>query len=233
MPWLHLPSPSASGIKTEPSHVNDEKRGLTIMPISEARKAELRESIIDAAIQEFLTQGYAESSVAAITRKAGGSKTNIYTYFGGKDGLFLASMEVLCKKILFPLCSINLPEGDVGQALFHFGSAFLQAILSEPAIRLVRLIIAESARFPTLAGIFLDSGPNYAHQVLAAYIERGPVRRCFRTDAKAALVATLFLNMISRDQQMRLLLGVGDPPTALQKSAIIKSAVALLIGSAP
>jgi len=201
------------------------------MPISEERKERLRDSIVNAGIEEFMSRGYAASSVDAIIRKAGGSKTNVYTHFGGKKGLFIASIKVLCGQILLPLRTIILPEGDVGQALFHFGSIFLQAILSDTAIQLVRLIIAETPRFPDLAGIFLDSGPNYAQRELTKYIEREPVRRSFKTDLKPELIATQFLNMISRDQQMRLLLGVGDPPTSKEKNEIIRSALALLLGA--
>ena len=47
-----------------------------------------REELLRVATELFLEQGYSCVSVNAIVKRAGGTKTNIYTYFGGKEGLF-------------------------------------------------------------------------------------------------------------------------------------------------
>ncbi len=49
--------------------------------------------ILDAAVQEFGTQGYAHASVAAIARRAEISKPLVYGYFESKDGLYLACLH--------------------------------------------------------------------------------------------------------------------------------------------
>ncbi|MGV9300752.1 TetR/AcrR family transcriptional regulator [Amycolatopsis sp. NPDC003676] len=49
--------------------------------------------ILDAAVQEFGTQGYAHASVAAIARRAEISKPLVYGYFDSKDGLYLACLH--------------------------------------------------------------------------------------------------------------------------------------------
>jgi AcrR family transcriptional regulator len=49
-----------------------------------------REKLLEIAAKLFLEKGYEGVSVDEITSQVGGSKTNIYSHFGGKEGLFLA-----------------------------------------------------------------------------------------------------------------------------------------------
>jgi AcrR family transcriptional regulator len=191
---------------------------------------ELRNTILDAAIEEFLLQGYTGASLDAIIRKVGGSKTTIYTHFGGKQELFFSVVETSCKRILAPLRSIDLPKGALRDALFSFGMAFRHAILSDSAVRLYRLLVAEGGRFPQLARIFLDSGPYLAHRTLAAYLRREQQEGHFRADINTSVTATLFLDMISRDSQMRLLVGVPGSKSDGQNRKVVEAAISLLLG---
>jgi len=52
-----------------------------------------RESILEAATQEFAQRGLGGARVDAIARRAGANKRMLYHYFGNKEGLFLAVME--------------------------------------------------------------------------------------------------------------------------------------------
>ena len=47
-----------------------------------------RAAILEAAAQVFFEQGYAATSIDAIIERIGGSKRNIYSEFGNKEGLF-------------------------------------------------------------------------------------------------------------------------------------------------
>lgn len=49
--------------------------------------------ILDIASEQFGTQGFAATSVAAIADKAGISKPLIYNYFGSKEGLYEACLD--------------------------------------------------------------------------------------------------------------------------------------------
>lgn len=199
------------------------------MPISDARKTELRATLLNVAIQEFLAHGYAEASIDNITRGAGGSKSNVYVHFGSKEGLFAAAVEALCRKLLSPLRSIPLGVGDVSETLSSFGIAFLDATLSEEAIGLVRLVIAETPRFPGIATMFLSAGPVFAQEMLADYLELDSVRESLGSDLKGSMISTLFIDMISRDLMLRQLLGVGPRSSGLQRRQIVESAVSLIL----
>lgn len=51
------------------------------------QKEEIRNSILEAAKEEFLTAGYRNSSMRTIAEQAGTTPGNIYAYFSGKEDL--------------------------------------------------------------------------------------------------------------------------------------------------
>ena len=58
-----------------------------------SRRGRRRARIISAATELFLERGYGDTSIDAIVRRAGGSKSTVYELFGGKDRLFAAVIE--------------------------------------------------------------------------------------------------------------------------------------------
>lgn len=62
-----------------------------------ARQLEYREAnrraILDAALEQFVAQGYAQASVRSIAARAGFSPASIYAYFASKDDIFFALAE--------------------------------------------------------------------------------------------------------------------------------------------
>src|SRR3546814_10247990 len=59
-------------------------------PMKRPSPDDRRAAILGAAGQVFFEQGYAATSIDAIIERAGGSKRNIYSEFGSKEGLFTA-----------------------------------------------------------------------------------------------------------------------------------------------
>lgn len=57
-------------------------------------RAEREQQILDSALLEFARVGYAAASVPAIARGAGITKPLVYSYFGSKEGLYAACVEV-------------------------------------------------------------------------------------------------------------------------------------------
>lgn len=62
-------------------------------------KNEVREKILDAAIDEFTQQGYSNASIRNIAQTAEISLGNIYRYFSNKEALFLAITNPLVEKV--------------------------------------------------------------------------------------------------------------------------------------
>ena len=57
------------------------------------QKKDIRESILSAAREEFLKNGFEKASIRNITATAKTSKSNVYNYFQDKDALFSAVVE--------------------------------------------------------------------------------------------------------------------------------------------
>ncbi|MBJ3775022.1 TetR/AcrR family transcriptional regulator [Acuticoccus mangrovi] len=66
----------------------------------QVKKAEVRESILEAAYNLFLTKGYVGTSVSEIGRMAGVAPSGIYVYFKSKLALFYALYEPWMKERL-------------------------------------------------------------------------------------------------------------------------------------
>src|ERR1700742_165550 len=84
---------------------------------SSASSDQKREALLSIAADLFLAQGYAAVSVDEIIQKAGQSKTNVYTWFGGKSALFLATVDKLCGEILAPLATLNCAGAPLRRGL--------------------------------------------------------------------------------------------------------------------
>ena len=57
------------------------------------RTARTRENILEAALEIFLAQGYADTAVAQVVERSGSSVGSIYHHFGGKAELYLSLYE--------------------------------------------------------------------------------------------------------------------------------------------
>jgi AcrR family transcriptional regulator len=63
--------------------------------VSAAHEQEVRDRIIAAAVRVFSEKGYHSSTIADVCRESGLSVGAIYTYFSGKEALFLQSCDLI------------------------------------------------------------------------------------------------------------------------------------------
>jgi AcrR family transcriptional regulator len=78
--------------------------------VSVAHGQEVRERIVSAALRVFGDRGYHGATIADVVRESGLSVGAIYTYFKGKDDLFLATCDLASGRGLGELAS-RLPAG--------------------------------------------------------------------------------------------------------------------------
>jgi AcrR family transcriptional regulator len=81
-----------------------------------------RARILDAATAEFAAHGLAGARVDRLAERAGANKQLIYAYFGSKEALFDATLELHIERLLdaVPFDAYNLPS--YAAALFDFGA---------------------------------------------------------------------------------------------------------------
>jgi AcrR family transcriptional regulator len=93
-------------------------------------KAERREEILDAALQEFAERGYQGASTEDIARRAGISQPYVFRLFGTKKALFTAVVARCFRETLEMFQ--RAAEGKRGQeALDAMGNAYVQTYLTD------------------------------------------------------------------------------------------------------
>jgi AcrR family transcriptional regulator len=119
-----------------------------------ARRAQRRDAILMAALDEFSNQGFAAARLDDVAKRAGVAKGTIYLYFRDKDALFqelIRSMLTPVVGSLEQLREADLPMRELSDRLIDF---FVREIFGTRRREVIRLMIAEGRRFPKLAEFY-------------------------------------------------------------------------------
>jgi AcrR family transcriptional regulator len=169
--------------------------------IPDADRPERRGLILDAAVELFLADGYASTSIDAVASRCSASKSTVYAYFTDKAGLFTAAVERLHNTIDDSV--------DDDAPLAAVAAAMVTNLLSDEAIGLHRLIIGESQRFGALARAFYAAGPQRSIERLLASLRRS------EPQAPTADAERLY-SLLLGERHRRRLLGLEHAPTSAQ-----------------
>lgn len=137
---------------------------------AERKKDNRRQRILKIALDAFLEQGYANTSMSTIASLVGGSKGTLYNHVKTKEELFVACVEDFIASHARQTFSAIEEGGPPREVLTKFCRYFITAIMSPTDLALSRLVMAESVRFPAIGKAFFASGPQEGRRRLAAYI---------------------------------------------------------------
>lgn len=132
------------------------------------------QAMLAGASQVFANHGYKGASMDRIAAAAGVSKSTLYSHFQGKEGLFVALIQRATQRNrqrVFNLLSDPNLQDPPEQVLRQIATLVLQEFAnSQPLLRLMRLIIAESERFPALAQTFVREIQKPILEQLSLYL---------------------------------------------------------------
>lgn len=195
--------------------------------VTESKADRKREEILSVAAECFIESGYAGVSIDEVVRCAGGSKTNVYTYFGGKDGLFAAVMQRFCEQIVEPLQTVDVEGVPVRTALIRLATRFLDVLLAPRTLEVHRLAVAEAHRHPQAARAFFNSAPEVSYATLAKYIAAQQAAGTLRVGDPRRL-AGVFLDSLTGDAQLQALLGL-QLASSKQRKVLIENATDIFL----
>jgi AcrR family transcriptional regulator len=146
------------------------------------RKAERPQEIIEAAFVEFSRNGYAATALDQIAERAGVTKGTIYVYFESKEHLFISMVREFTKATMETVQGMfETHAGSTADLLRAQFSLIYEHIVEDKRRReVLRMLIAESARFPELADRYhaeiLQPCLEMLRQAIQRGIDRGEIR---------------------------------------------------------
>jgi AcrR family transcriptional regulator len=114
-----------------------------------------RQAILEAGLTVFAAEGFAAARLDDVAEKAGVAKGTIYFSFKDKEDLFeqivLGALTPLLDRLDLFVSEADLPFEDLLTRLFE---VFQTEILATRRREIIRLVIAEGARFPRIAEFY-------------------------------------------------------------------------------
>lgn len=180
---------------------------------SSARK---RRAILDAATDVFLKGGYLGTNMEEIAALSAVSKQTVYKHFSSKEALFVEIVTSLTDAASDTVHN-DIPEPvDDNVAAFFQTYAYRQltVVLTPRLMQLRRLVIGEVSRFPELAKVLYERGPQRAISTLAKTLERLVTRGLLVIDDPMIAASQFNWLVMSSPLNRVMLLGDGAIPKA-------------------
>ncbi len=186
--------------------------------------------ILDAAREMFLAHGYGATSMDALARCAGVSKTTIYAHFAGKEALFAALVSAECGRLDGEIARSSATAEPPCTALPRLAGQLLALLMSPWALAIHRVVVAEAPRFPELGAAFYRAGPAAMKARLEAYLAQA-IARGELAVPDPALATIQLIGMIRGDLQLRCLLDPTARPSPEEIERQARAAVDVFLAA--
>ena len=198
------------------------------MSISERRKnSPKRLAVVEAATNEFLNNGFAETSMDRIAESANVSKRTVYDHFPSKDDLFQAIIDTLLAKVDEMPAHEYDQEASLEQQMLTIGYTFARTITRPEFMKFSRVVISR----------FIQA-PEWAHNTNKAYDRlRHDMTTLFRVAQKdgrlqiadLGLAVTQFCGLIKENVFWPQLMAGQKSSSESELKSVVKSAVAMIL----
>ncbi|OFC69380.1 TetR/AcrR family transcriptional regulator [Alteromonas confluentis] len=187
-----------------------------------------RNKILDAAEASFIENGYEATSLQEIMSKAGGSLATLYRMFGNKEGLFKAIIERATENLSDSLLPLDADNPEPEKVLNALGIAFINVLTSPYVGAIHRLLISESARYPQLREIFMQTAPERNLRRVEDYLRKLNQRGYLEiNDCKIA--AEQLVSLFKGTMHLRSVLGEEVILSEDEKAHYVESAVSMFL----
>jgi AcrR family transcriptional regulator len=178
----------------------------------------------------FLKRGYEGVTIDNIVEVAGGSKSTVYSEFGGKCGLFISSIENLCRESNEPLTKIDYTGLNLEESLKKLSFHILKFITAKRSIELHRLAIGEAVNCPEVGEAWYTYGPARTASIIRSVLEthRDELRK---TTIPIERMAVILHDSLTGDVLYRLLAGVGKRESDAELERLACAAVDVILGN--
>lgn len=181
-------------------------------------------SIIEAAIDLFLEQGFEGTSMDKVARRASVSKQTVYSHFASKEQLFGEAIHAEISTHYPDRALESIENHTVEADLMVVCHRLATLLMSERAFSMYRLLVTAAARGPELGQIFWQSGPadiqaQLSH-FLQTWVDKGALKIDDTDKAGQQLVA-----LFKEPAHFRISIGIQAPLSPQEIDACVKDAV--------
>ena len=186
-------------------------------------RASKRRNILDTAWIHFGANGFAGSSINAITREAGVSKESMYRYFAGKEDLFEAVLDrELTHHAQCVECLLESLDSQADDALLELARGVLALMCSHRTLVLRKLL---GQKHPRLAGPAKHRVLHGSIERIHAAVERLLSKAAPATASDTATLAQYFMSMLLYRNILERDCSVARAPTEAELARLARVAV--------
>jgi len=185
--------------------------------------------ILTAARDLFLESGYGNTSMDAVAKHAGVSKSTLYAHFENKEQLFGAVVGMARHRLQDALTSVSTTdERDIAKMLSQIGTQFMRYVTEPVSLTIFRVVIGEIHKFPELGREMYQSGNLIIVRLVADFFREWTDAGLLSVD-DTMLAARQFLTLVKSDLQFRCLMDVDQPATETDIKRTVDAAVAMFL----
>jgi TetR/AcrR family transcriptional regulator, regulator of autoinduction and epiphytic fitness len=189
---------------------------------------EKTKAILEGGMQEFLTHGYAATSMDRVAIAAKVSKATVYSHFQDKESLFIALIQGMVEQkfqSVFGLADTKVFQIPPQTTLRNFANRALDLGETDPQfINFMRLIFGESGRFPELARAFVRNIEQTAFSKLCHYFTNCPKLELADPEATARIFVGSIVHFTIVQEMMH-----GKDIVPMERDRLIDSLIDLII----
>jgi AcrR family transcriptional regulator len=185
--------------------------------------------ILTAARDLFLSNGYGNTSMDAVAKHAGVSKSTLYAHFENKEQLFGAVVGTVRQRLHDALTSVSTThERDIRKMLTQIGTQFMRYVTEPTSLTIFRVVIGEIHNFPELGREMYQSGNSVVIRTVADFFRQWTDAGLLEVE-DTMLAARQFLSLVKGDLQFRCLLDIDQSATETDIKRNVDSAVAMFL----
>jgi TetR/AcrR family transcriptional regulator, mexJK operon transcriptional repressor len=185
------------------------------------------ERLVEIAAAMFMERGFEGTSVDAVAEAAGIGKATLYARYKDKGELFAA---VLQRKIDRWLAMNETDEraatGRIEDVLLVRARRTVAVALTPEAVAINRIVMAEAARFPSLAKMVHEQGWQRSNAAVAALLDQFVGNGQIQVE-DTNVAADLFLSLVIGRQTRMAMLGIETDAEHIDQR--LKAAVKLFL----
>ncbi|HEX5158202.1 MAG TPA: TetR/AcrR family transcriptional regulator [Ktedonobacterales bacterium] len=192
-----------------------------------SRAQQTRERLRTAAHRLFLRQGYLATSVDAILAEAGiASKETLYRHYASKEALFADVLSHLTMEqpgFSERLTALPAPHDlqSLRQALTALAREILTMMNQPGYLPLVRMVIAESPRFPQLGALFFTTVTQRGLSLIMGLLQSAREQRLI-ADVDLEVVAHTLLGGLLTFALVNLVVGAEEAqPIPIERADVV------------